>query len=443
MATKKNLKRAVTPKVNSYAKPKVSDTKIDDSEEYRCSCCGHKYKKQEGNYIRSKSPVYKGNNGYMSVCKYCLSQLYDDYIDFYNRDEEMAAERICQIVDMYFDENAWAASRKNSNKRTRMGTYVSVLNLSQCAGTTYSDTLIKRWEKQEEDEKAEEERLKQKEEEEVRAKAEEIEHIKEELKTEMEMRLQDEEEELKSEMGRRLLDEDEALKLDYERRFREREEELRAEMEVRFQERSEELENDFQLRLQKEEEALRAALTPEPTPEEPKSSDYKPEVEENKVPEEVIRRFGIGFTEGEYDALQAEYDSWVEKYGIPIDKRQQELYISICYLKLNFQRSVQSNNAGIGSLANSYKSYIEGATTEIEDRKRKEEAQIEVDPLGVMIRDIERFTPAEFYKDKKLYADFDKLKEYINRFMTRPLRNLLTGSKEMDSEFNLSGDEEQ
>ena len=60
----------------------------------------------------------------------------------------------------------------------------------------------------------------------------------------------------------------------------------------------------------------------------------------------------------------------------------------------------------------------------------------------MLYRDIEEYCPAEYYKDKTLYADFDHLKEYILRFMSRPLKNLLTGSKEMDKEFNLSGSEE-
>ena len=78
----------------------------------------------------------------------------------------------------------------------------------------------------------------------------------------------------------------------------------------------------------------------------------------------------------------------------------------------------------------------------IEARKKKAEAEKQLSPLGEMIRDIEEFCPAEYYKDKKLYADFDHLKEYIERFMTRPLRNLLTGSKELDKEFSLSDSEE-
>ena len=67
---------------------------------------------------------------------------------------------------------------------------------------------------------------------------------------------------------------------------------------------------------------------------------------------------------------------------------------------------------------------------------------MELKPIGMLYRDIEEYCPAEYYKDKTLYADFDHLKEYILRFMSRPLKNLLTGSKEMDKEFNLSGSEE-
>ena len=157
---------------------------------------------------------------------------------------------------------------------------------------------------------------------------------------------------------------------------------------------------------------------------------------------EVIRRFGLGFSDGDYDTLQGEYDSWVDRCGAPVDKRQDELYVSICYLKLNLQNSVKNSAAGVGALANSYKAFIEAATTEIEDRKKKAEAEMQLSPLGVMIRDIEEHCPADFYKDKAIYADYDHLKEYIQRFMLRPLNNLLTGSKEMDKEFNLSGSEE-
>lgn len=329
MAAKKQLKKPApgATKVNKNAKPKEVAPRIENDEEYRCSCCGHKYKKQESNFNVSKSPIYNGNNGYMTICKRCVAQLYEQYVTFYSYDEDAAAERICQMTDMYFDDVAWGASRKISADRNRMSVYVSKLNLNQSAskGTTYSDTLVRRWEAQVEN-------------------AENINQVKD----------------------------------------------------------NEDIDVDI----------------------------------------ETVHRFGLGFTDGEYGALQAEYDSWVQKYGVPMDKRQEELYTTICYLKLNLQKSVQNDASGVGSLANSYRGFIEAATTEIEDRQKKAEAEIETNPLGVWIREIEQYTPAEFYQDKKLYADFDSLREYITRFMTRPLKNLLTGSKDMDKEFNLSDSEE-
>lgn len=153
---------------------------------------------------------------------------------------------------------------------------------------------------------------------------------------------------------------------------------------------------------------------------------------------ETVKLFGLGFSDQDYETLQYEYDDWAEKYGIPEDKRQDELYKSICYLKLQLQKSVQNGDAGIGALAKTYKEYINAATTELEDRKQKKEDAVKLDPLGVWISDIEKHTPAEYYKDKSLYHDSDGLGSYASRFIFRPLKNLLTGSKELDKEFSLS-----
>lgn len=62
---------------------------------------------------------------------------------------------------------------------------------------------------------------------------------------------------------------------------------------------------------------------------------------------------------------------------------------------------------------------------------------------GIWVRDIEMYRPAEYFKDKKLYKDFDHLLEYYQRFIFRPLKNLLTGTREFDKEFNVEDDIEQ
>ena len=156
------------------------------------------------------------------------------------------------------------------------------------------------------------------------------------------------------------------------------------------------------------------------------------------TPIEVIKRFGLGFSDQDYESLQFEYDDWVTKYGEPEDKRQDELYKNICYLKLHMLKSIQNGDSGIASLAKEYKASIEAATTELEDRKQKKEDSVKLDPLGVLISDIERYTPAEYFKDKELFRDADGIGAYATRFIFRPLKNLLTGSKELDKEFSLS-----
>lgn len=41
-------------------------------------------------------------------------------------------------------------------------------------------------------------------------------------------------------------------------------------------------------------------------------------------------------------------------------------------MKLNLQKLLQKGDANIGTAANNYKSQIEAATTEIEDRKKRQ-----------------------------------------------------------------------
>lgn len=183
------------------------------------------------------------------------------------------------------------------------------------------------------------------------------------------------------------------------------------------------------------------AKPPAPNPDPPLPPPPPPEPKGSRTDIEIIKRFGLGFDDDDYEALQFEYDDWVSKYGEPEDKRHDELYKNICYLKLHFMHAIQKGDTGVAGLAKEYKASIEAATTELEDRRQKKEDAVKLDPLGVLISDIEKYTPAEYFKDKDLYKDDDGLGAYARRFIFRPLKNLLTGSKDLDKEFSLSDKE--
>ena len=57
------------------------------------------------------------------------------------------------------------------------------------------------------------------------------------------------------------------------------------------------------------------------------------------------------------------------------------------------------------------------------------------DCWGVWQARIAKYTPEEYYKNKKLYKDFDGLQDYIERFVLRPLRNLMFGTQDRDKEY--------
>jgi len=54
------------------------------------------------------------------------------------------------------------------------------------------------------------------------------------------------------------------------------------------------------------------------------------------------------------------------------------------------------------------------------------------DAYGLWIKDIEETEPAEYFKDKALFNDFDKFRDYADKFIFRPLRNLLLGSRDFN-----------
>ena len=55
--------------------------------------------------------------------------------------------------------------------------------------------------------------------------------------------------------------------------------------------------------------------------------------------------------------------------------------------------------------------------------------------LGVTLELISKYTPEEYYKDKSLYKDFDNVGDYFERFVKRPLKNLICKTSERDKEY--------
>ena len=69
--------------------------------------------------------------------------------------------------------------------------------------------------------------------------------------------------------------------------------------------------------------------------------------------------------------------------------------------------------------------------------KPKDESEAGSSELGSLIRYIEDYAPAEYYADKKRYRDFFGIGKYIERFILRPMRNMMLGTRDEDEEFSV------
>ena len=134
--------------MNSMRLPSTSldaqkDAQAPNDKKYVCTWCGSEYTKLNNNFPPSKSPIYTSNDFHITVCKSCVIKYYNRLVDFFSGNEEMAIERVCQIFDWYYSEDAAEMSKKLYNDSSRIMSYVSKMNIRkiQDLGTTYLDTV--------------------------------------------------------------------------------------------------------------------------------------------------------------------------------------------------------------------------------------------------------------------------------------------------------------
>lgn len=159
--------------------------------------------------------------------------------------------------------------------------------------------------------------------------------------------------------------------------------------------------------------------------------------EESTISASAIDRWGVGFAESDYKLLDEHY-RMLKKNNPNCDNNQEIFIKDLCYTKLLQMKAMRGEGKSddFEKYTKLYRETFKQAglkTTENTDSSKD-------DTLGVTLATISQYTPEEYYLNKKLYSDFDKLGEYFDRFVKRPLRNLMTGSKDRDKEFYVKDD---
>ena len=174
---------------------------------------------------------------------------------------------------------------------------------------------------------------------------------------------------------------------------------------------------------------------PEKTLQQPDSAEAE---EEKPVDKRFIERWGSGLSFLDYQELEKHY--LYLKDANPNCDSNQEIFINdLCYSKMQQMKAIREGDVdAYNKLTELYRKTFQQAGL----KTTREKGTSDGFTMGVTIDAIEKFTPAEYYKDKKLYRDFDGIGEYIERFMLRPLRNLMHGTSDRDYEYYVKDDEE-
>lgn len=160
----------------------------------------------------------------------------------------------------------------------------------------------------------------------------------------------------------------------------------------------------------------------------------------NDIDEELTSRWGRSFSREEVQFLEKIYHQWLTHHDC--DKLSiQKLVQMICIKELEIRVARESNKA-TDKLEKSLMELMNSSNL----TPRTMSAVNETDSskiYGVWLRDIEQSRPAEYFKDKKIYADKDGIMDYFNRFVLRPMKNLLTNTREFDKEFMIEDEDEE
>lgn len=155
--------------------------------------------------------------------------------------------------------------------------------------------------------------------------------------------------------------------------------------------------------------------------------------EDSTITASAVDRWGVGFTELDYKLMDDHY-KMLKRQNPNCDANQEIFIKSLCSLSMLQTKALKSGDSKeYTSLVEQYaKTFKQAGLKTIQETDKNAD-----DCWGIFMEQISQYTPEEYYKDKKLYEDFDGIGKMFERFVLRPLKNLMCKTNERDPEFNV------
>jgi len=141
--------------------------------------------------------------------------------------------------------------------------------------------------------------------------------------------------------------------------------------------------------------------------------------------------WGDGFTVDDYRFLEGEFNNF-KKTNKADTYPEIVLLREICY-KLLAMKQARIGQKSTATLAKELQELMKNSAI-APNQVSAASAGKSMETFGQWIKEIENNRPAEFFKDKSVYADVDDIEAYAEEHITRPLKNFITGSRDFGAD---------
>lgn len=142
------------------------------------------------------------------------------------------------------------------------------------------------------------------------------------------------------------------------------------------------------------------------------------------------KKWGNKYSVEELAYLEDKLSKWDGSHGINTYADEVSL-INVCRKQLEIDTANEQPGSDTSNLVKQLSDLMKLAGVDPKETKTAVVGKSK-ETFSNFIRIIEETEPAEYYKDKNLFKDFDKLNFYFKKYVTRPLGNFLRVTRDFD-----------
>ena len=153
---------------------------------------------------------------------------------------------------------------------------------------------------------------------------------------------------------------------------------------------------------------------------------------ENTVEDlEQLKDFwGGGLRDDQYDYLESQLDFYRRTHKADT-AAEVSLLRQICFAEMDIREARESSKKSSDSAIKRLQELMKNAGVDPAKASIASAGKSQ-DAFSSFVKIIEENEPAEYYEDKDLFKDHDNIDWYFKKYVTRPLKNFITGSRDFD-----------